>query len=423
MDRLKRLLAIAPNRVLGAALLVAGTTIGAGMLAMPSTAGSLGFPLSVLVMVLIWLIMYSTAMFIVRLSAHYGGHYSLVTIATKGLGKGAALITAIATVCLFYALIAAYLSGLASVARFFLPLFTHNQYVIASIFALGLLISSHALADYTNRALFCLKVASFCIILYVLLPKLELPTLLHYQDLPLRSWISVIPIFFTSFGFHGSIAAITSYLQDGSSNSIPHRDHTSYLRIARKVMLFGSLVPLLFYILWLMLTLGHPDLTNSTGLSSSDDFMRALTNSAGANFIYCFGLCAIGTSLIGVAVGLSSFFYEFSPRNKTVYSALKNYGAVISIPAICCLRYPNLFISALSLAAVFLSILSIFVPCLAVLKLYYTRQKKNIPTLSDAALAGRDATLADFNKIDVYWSIAALLFGISLIVMEIGKMC
>lgn len=49
--------------------------------------------------------------------------------------------------------------------------------------------------------------------------------------------IAALPVIFTSFGFHGSIPSIVKYLGKDT-------------KVLRKVMLVGSSLPLIVYILW-----------------------------------------------------------------------------------------------------------------------------------------------------------------------------
>ena len=53
------------NKTFGSALIIAGTTIGAGMLAMPLTSAGIGFGYTVLLLVGLWaLLVYSGLLFV-----------------------------------------------------------------------------------------------------------------------------------------------------------------------------------------------------------------------------------------------------------------------------------------------------------------------------------------------------------------------
>lgn len=53
------------NKTFGSALLVAGTTIGAGMLAMPLTSAEMGFTYTLILLFILWgLLSYSALLFV-----------------------------------------------------------------------------------------------------------------------------------------------------------------------------------------------------------------------------------------------------------------------------------------------------------------------------------------------------------------------
>ena len=63
------------TKTLGCTLLIAGTTIGAGMLALPLASSSLGGPATLLLMIGLWALMAFTAMLQVEASLNTGKWY------------------------------------------------------------------------------------------------------------------------------------------------------------------------------------------------------------------------------------------------------------------------------------------------------------------------------------------------------------
>lgn len=72
------------QRTLGATFLIAGTTIGAGMLALPMTSASFGFSRSIMLLVVIWMYMLISAGITVEIS--HGKGQSIAAIAEARLG-------------------------------------------------------------------------------------------------------------------------------------------------------------------------------------------------------------------------------------------------------------------------------------------------------------------------------------------------
>ena len=58
------------NRTLGSILIVAGTTIGAGMLAMPLASAGVGFGVTVLLLSGLWALMCYTALLLLEVYQH-----------------------------------------------------------------------------------------------------------------------------------------------------------------------------------------------------------------------------------------------------------------------------------------------------------------------------------------------------------------
>ena len=96
------------NPVLGGALLVAGSCIGAAMLAMPLRAGFAGYIPSSVAFFICWVFMLTTALMLVEVNVHIGQGCSLVSMADKTLGRWGKICTWFLFLCLFYALMVAY---------------------------------------------------------------------------------------------------------------------------------------------------------------------------------------------------------------------------------------------------------------------------------------------------------------------------
>ncbi len=99
------------NRTLGSVFIVAGTTIGAGMLAMPLAAAGVGFGVTLALLVGLWLLMCYTALLLVEVYQHEQADTGLGTLAKRYLGGGGQWLTSFSMMFLMYALTAAYISG------------------------------------------------------------------------------------------------------------------------------------------------------------------------------------------------------------------------------------------------------------------------------------------------------------------------
>ncbi|MEF1218721.1 aromatic amino acid transport family protein, partial [Photobacterium damselae] len=247
------------NKTFGSMLIIAGTTIGAGMLALPLASAGLGFITSILIMIGMWALMSYTALLMLEVHQYADKSATLHTLAYKLLGRKGQVIASGAMLFLFYALCAAYIAGggaqlhqkIQSLHVDIAPqiatvVFT---FVIASVVAIG----THSV-DIVNRVLFTAKIIAMAVMLALLLPQVKSHNLL---EMPMQQGliISALPVVFTSFGFHGSIPSIVRYL----GLNIPN---------LKKVMIFGSALPLIVYLLWQLATQGI--LSQSELLANTD---------------------------------------------------------------------------------------------------------------------------------------------------------
>ena len=103
---------------IGCILILIGTSIGAGMLAMPLASSIITFPTAMVLLFCAWWVMSLTGLFILEVNLKMPKsrtHFSTMAKATTGsLGQAIAWIS---TLCLFYSLISAYTAGNSSLIQ------------------------------------------------------------------------------------------------------------------------------------------------------------------------------------------------------------------------------------------------------------------------------------------------------------------
>lgn len=102
------------NRTLGSVFIVAGTTIGAGMLAMPLAAAGVGFSVTLVLLIGLWALMCYTALLLLEVYQHVPADTGLGSLAKRYLGRYGQWVTGFSMMFLMYALTAAYISGAGS---------------------------------------------------------------------------------------------------------------------------------------------------------------------------------------------------------------------------------------------------------------------------------------------------------------------
>ena len=100
------------NKTFGSALIIAGTTIGAGMLAMPLTSAGIGFGYTVFLLVGLWaLLVYSGLLFVEVYQTADRLNDGVATLAEKYFGITGRVLATFSLLILLYALSAAYITG------------------------------------------------------------------------------------------------------------------------------------------------------------------------------------------------------------------------------------------------------------------------------------------------------------------------
>ncbi|MGR5248905.1 aromatic amino acid transport family protein [Vibrio aestuarianus] len=352
------------SKIFGSTLIIAGTTIGAGMLALPLASAGIGFTTSLFIMISLWGLMAFTALLMVEIHQYADKDATLHSLAKQILGDKGKWVASFAMLFLFYSLCAAYIAGGGAQ-------FTHRLTDLAGLDisnSLGTLIFTLVVAvivtvgtstvDKVNRLLFAGKMIAMIAVLTFLAPNVSQSYLL---SMPLGQGLVVaaIPVIFTSFGFHGSIPAIVKYL-DGDTPSL------------RKAILCGSAIPLVIYIFWQLVTLGvvsQPELVENSGLSALIVTLGQTVHQSNlSSTIGIFADLALLTSFLGVSLGLFEFMGDTIKKKKI--GANRTVAAIITFvpPLVFALFYPQGFIMALGYAAIALTILAIFLPVVMVIK-------------------------------------------------------
>ncbi|NRF65297.1 aromatic amino acid transport family protein [Vibrio coralliilyticus] len=352
------------SKVLGSTLIIAGTTIGAGMLALPLASAGIGFTTSLIIMVALWALMAYTALLMVELHQHADASATLHTLAKQFLGKKGKWVASFSMLFLFYSLCAAYIAGGGAQFGERISQFTGVEIsgmtstVIFTIVVAAVVTIGTGTVDKVNRVLFAIKLIAMAMVLTFLAPNVTESYLL---SMPVEQGLVVaaIPVIFTSFGFHGSIPAIVNYL-DGNTPSL------------RKAIIVGSSIPLMIYVFWQIVTLGvvsQDALVDNQGLSGLISTLSTKVHQSGlGQTIGVFADLALLTSFLGVSLGLFEFLGDSFNKKKAASSRIV-VGAITFVPPMgFALFYPQGFIMALGYAAIALAILAIFLPIMMVKK-------------------------------------------------------
>ena len=353
------------NKTVGSTLLIAGTMIGAGMLAMPLTSAGIGFGFTLVLLLGLWALLTFSALLFVELYQTAESDAGIGTLAEQYFGKAGRIIATAVLIIFLYALIAAYVSGGGSLLKDLLPESFGDKVSIllfTVIFGSFIVIGTHSV-DKINRVLFFVMLAAFAVVLSLMLPEIKFDNLMA-TPIDNALIISASPVFFTAFGFHGSIPSLNKYL-DGNVKS---------LRIA---ILVGSGITLFAYFLWQLST--H-------GLLSQNEFLQILREDATlnglvkatleitqspiiANAVKIFSTLALVTSFLGVALGLLECIEDLLKQSFNIHAGRISLGLMTFIPPVLfSLFYPEGFILALGYAGQMFAFYAVVLPVALVWK-------------------------------------------------------
>ncbi|XAV88743.1 MAG: aromatic amino acid transport family protein [Candidatus Symbiodolus clandestinus] len=355
------------NRLIGGSLLIAGTTIGAGMLAMPLVCASIGFPMSVLLLITLWSLTTYSALLILEISQYHAPGCGLVTLAACYLGKPGYWLIHSTLLLLLYSLIAAYLTAggeqLADIlGSWLLPVMPKQGILLLTLLTALVVGCGPKLIDAGNRLLFSLKMVAFLVMLLLIMPHTQIRQLVA---LPQQSaaWLTAIPILLTAFGFHASLPSILHYL--------PKPFHKQ-----RQMILLGSTIPLSVYLLWQWAIQGlmPPQILSNflQGNSGILGLLQAIKQfgipTYIARVVTLFAALALLTSLLGVALGLFDHCLEHTSGASTLRHRFKAILYTFLPPLLFASIYPQGFMRALGYAAIALAILALLLPVALVWK-------------------------------------------------------
>lgn len=362
------------SKFIGSILILIGTTIGAGILALPLISASAGCLYAITALIVIWILMTITGLLVLEVNLSLDVvACSFSSMAEKTLGVWGKAIVWISCLLLLYALTAAYIAGASSLLKevfhYYFQIKIHN-FISAILFVLvlgGAVFWSTRATDLLNRGLLSIKGLLLIIAMILLMPRVNFVSMLTYRTIENSHLFALFPVFITAFGYHTVIPSIRVYL-----GSKPKE--------LQSIIIYGTTVSLVTYIIWIWAILNIVPLGGENSFeqiahqnSSVGGLMAAIAALVSNKWvIYAlngFSNIAMTTSFLGVTLGLFDFIADGFKRADTRLGRLQTACLSFIPPLIFAVFYPQGFILALSFAAIFVTILEIILPALMAYKL------------------------------------------------------
>lgn len=353
------------KNAVGGVALIAGTAIGAAVLALPVATAHLGFAQTTVIYIVCWLFMTLGALFLLEANLAVGYGSNLISMAETTLGKPGKLFTWLVYLILLYALTAAYLGGLGAWLQQGLQNYGNpsafSAALIGTLLTIIVIGLGAAVTDWVNRVLMIGLIGAFGTLLFFTINHVE-PALLYSQGAKVD--LRPIPLMITAFGSAIVIPSLTEYLH-GKQKQLYH------------VVLIGSLIPLFVYLLWEFCIVGIIPLNGPNGLLQIQqnghpvtDVPKALEqilqNPLLTTASSYFSIFALITSLLGVSLSLFDFLADGLHMQKNIKGKLLLAIITFAPPLIFVLFFPRGFNFALSFAGLFVALLLGILPALMV---------------------------------------------------------
>jgi tyrosine-specific transport protein len=390
------------KKIIGSILMLLGTSVGAGMLALPIVSAHESVMMTMLLLFFSWFIMTVGAYSLLEVNLWLKSDTNMVSMAGHTIGPWGKFFTWIVYLLLLYSLICAYLSGLSDILQSLLMSIHINIpigiaiFLVLSIFGTIVYRGIRAV-DLLNRGFMLVKLAALFILIAVMSQHLNI-------NLPFEGdyrWHnSVFMVMLASFGYAIIIPSLRHYLDDE--------------KILKKVVLIGSLIPLVIYAIWILMIQGLISKTGTHGLinmlnsdNTNSMLMTAMTTKINSSLVtelikLFISICAV-TSFLGVSVCLTDFISDgLSIPKKSKYGIVVYLLAFLP-PFFIVLISPGIFVTALHYAGIWCLLLLIIIP---VMMLYWGRYKRGFT--ENKLLPGKGFLLGFFS-IGIYLLVLNIL--------------
>lgn len=355
------------SKYLGGVLLIVGTSIGGGMLALPMANAEAGLLPSSFALFLCWLVMTCGAFLILEVNLYVPPGKHMVSMAFETLKTPGLIVTWITYLLLLYTLLSAYISGGSDVlqgvlARCHIKLLDWQSTTVFTL-AFGLIVyGGIQKVDWANRLLMFGKLGIYFILIFFIAPSVEFE---HWT----RSMPEAVPktlmILNTSFGFAIIVPNLRAYFNDD-------------IKSLKSVILVGSLIPLVCYLAWDAVIMGTIPAEGKQGLITltqsthpTTDLANQLTfiihNPIIDRLFRTFTSICMLTAFLGVALCMMSFLGDGLKLRQRGFQGLSLSLITFVPPFILVLFFPGAYLGALRYAGMLCVILLVMLPALMAL--------------------------------------------------------
>ncbi|MDO4776782.1 MAG: aromatic amino acid transporter [Cardiobacteriaceae bacterium] len=357
--------------VIGGACIIAGVCVGAGMLALPISGAGAWTLWSAAVLILTMACMTLSGWMLLESYKHYPDlRVSFNTVTKDVLGPVANIINNLSVYFVGGILLYAYITVAGDILNGVLGL---NARVGSILFALifgAFVWHSTRAVDRISVLLIVFMVLSFAFSIFGLTANIKLDVLfdrLNPNGEYLPYTMMLLPVALTSFGYHHSVASMRAYYGEEKK--------------ASRAILFGMLIALALYLLWITSIFGNlPRDQFGPVLTTDKDQLGVLLSTLGnvidsgnvQKSINAFSWAAILSSFIGVGLGVFDYLADLFKIGNTPAERGKTWALTFLPPLVFSLAFPFGFVYAIGYAGAVATIWACIIPALLAWKIRKT---------------------------------------------------
>lgn len=363
---------ISTPSVWGGTMIIAGTTIGAGMLALPTISAGMWSQWAIVVMIITWLCLLLTSKALLEVNLHYEPGANFHSLVKDTLGPVWNVINGFSLAFVLYILLYAYISGGSSTVNNYIESsmgFTPNRIFISILFALILSliiwISTKAVDRISSIMMIVLGI-TFLTSMSGMSITLQIDNLLatnEAKDGRLIFMWAALSTYLTSFAFHCSVPSLVKYF-----GKEPVK--------INKCLVYGTSLAIICYTIWLLIAQGNISRGAFKEVIAAGGNVGTLVRAANTvisstlitRALDIFAFMALTTSFLGAGLGLFDYIADLLKFDNSLMGRTKTALITFIPPMIGGVFFPEGFIDAIAWAGFFCVIWAVIVPVLMLLK-------------------------------------------------------
>lgn len=336
------------GNLLSGILIVSGTCIGAGMLALPVVTGLAGFLPAIVISTLCWLFMLCTGLLFLEATLWLPDGANVMTLTGHFLGKLGKWVGGLSFIFLYYCLLVSYFSAGSGLCHALINTYTGYTMPGGELIALftivfGLIVwLGPRMIDRVNGILMIGLVVSYVLIVFVGVEAIKKEFL---ERVEWKYMLLAAPVLFSAYGFHNVIPSLGTYLNRN-------------VKALKWTVIIGTTIPYIVYNVWQLLIIGSMtqleiEAAALSGMPITDSLqMVTETPWLGIAGTY-FGLFALVTSLLGVGLSTIDFMGDALQVRRDGMMRLALCILSFAPPAFFAWLYPGIFLKAIGIAGGF----------------------------------------------------------------------